>query len=64
MEDAYFVAGGVYTDGSFSQIEDGTRESEGPFASLTEATSFHKARSSRMIDVCWHRLTIYKAEPV
>jgi hypothetical protein len=64
VQESFFVAGGIYTDGTFTKLEDGTHEVYGPFDTLAEAAAVHKARSSKSIDICWHRLTVYRAEPV
>lgn len=60
----YMVEGGVYTDTSWSNIEDGTREVYGPFEDYQQALAVWKSKMGWKIDICCHRLRIVPAQAI
>lgn len=52
----FMIEGGVFTDTSFTQLVDGTREVYGPFKDRDQAVNVWRGRMGLMVDTCEHRL--------
>lgn len=59
-EQIWFVIGGVYTDGSFANLEEGTAEVHGPYPSEDLARKAHDGFTRRNLDICWHKLYVVR----
>ena len=58
----WFVVGGIFTDGTFTKLEDGeTPECYGPFSTEEDAERVRDGVSRRNIDICWQKLYVAKA---
>lgn len=54
----YKVTGGVFTDTTFEQMIDGTKETYGPFETYEEAYNIWKSKMFQNVDNALHRLII------
>ncbi len=60
--DKFFVVGGIFSDGTFSTLENGqSAECYGPFSTQEHAERIRDGVSRRNIDICWHKLYVVKA---
>jgi hypothetical protein len=59
----WVVWGGIFRDTSFSELEAGTEELHGPFASMQDAEKVWLERMRRMVDIASHRLFVLRAMP-
>ncbi|MEQ8602341.1 MAG: DUF4170 domain-containing protein [Marivibrio sp.] len=59
MAEQYWVAGGIYTDTSFSELEPGTKETRlGPFSTYDEAKAVWRAKAMETVDEAYARFHI------
>lgn len=58
----HFVWGGVFTDGSWTNLEPGTEECYGPFHDARTAERVWNERARRNIDIANHRLFVFSVE--
>ncbi len=55
----YIVEGGIFTSTEFKDVEPGTEERYGPFATYCQAfTAWKSAMFSPKLDICCHRVLI------
>ena len=54
----YFIWGGIFTDASFSALEEGSEESYGPFHDSRTADRVWNEKARRNIDIANHRLFV------
>jgi len=54
----YFIWGGVFTDGTWNELEPGTEESYGPFHDAKVADRVWNEKARRNIDIAMHRLFV------
>jgi hypothetical protein len=58
----FMIHGGVYTDMTFSKVEEDTDEVYGPFASREQAVMVWRGKMGQNIDICEHRLFVVEVE--
>lgn len=59
----FYVAGGIYTDMTFSERVPGTAEFYGPFDTYDHALSVWRGKMGWNVDNCYHRLFIRGGKP-
>ena len=57
-EKTFWAVGGVFTDGSFSQLERDGGACFGPFATREEAERVASGHRRHNIDICWYQLFV------
>lgn len=59
-DETWFVVGGIYTDGTFTRLENGGAELHGPYHDERSAILAHDGLTRKNLDICWHKLYLVK----
>ena len=58
----FWVVGGVFTDGSFTELERDGSACFGPFLTRDEAERAASANRRHNIDICWYQLFVAETQ--
>ena len=61
-ESRYFIVGGIFTDGTFSKIEDNGSVMLGPYKTAEEAETVRDGMNRKNLDICWYKLWVVTTE--